>query len=53
MKFIKDSNALYPLGGYQNILKESKLTMIRCGKIVLMFNQHSCLVVNPPLFQAS
>jgi hypothetical protein len=30
MKFIKKSNVLCPLGGYQNILEESRLTMIRC-----------------------
>jgi hypothetical protein len=30
MKFIKKSNALCPLGGYQDILKISKLTMMRC-----------------------
>jgi hypothetical protein len=32
MKFIKESNMLCPLGGYQDILEESKLTMIRCEK---------------------
>jgi hypothetical protein len=28
MKLIKEYNALCPFGGYQDILKESKLTMI-------------------------
>jgi hypothetical protein len=32
MKFIKKSNALSPFGGYQNILKESKLTIMKCEK---------------------
>jgi hypothetical protein len=30
MKLIKEPNALCPLGGYQNILKELRLTMIKC-----------------------
>jgi hypothetical protein len=30
MKLIKESNAFYPLGGYQDILKKSRFTMIKC-----------------------
>jgi hypothetical protein len=29
MKLVKKYNGLCPLGGYQDILKESRLTMIR------------------------
>jgi hypothetical protein len=30
MNFIKESNAMCPFGGYQDILKKSKLTMMKC-----------------------
>ncbi len=32
MKFMKTFNALCPFGGHQDILKESKLTMLKCEK---------------------
>ncbi len=32
MKLIKKSNALCPLGRHQDILKESRFTMIKCEK---------------------
>ncbi len=51
MKLIKESNALCPLGGYQDIIKNYHDKLWR--NIMLMFNQCSCLIVDPLSFNSS